>query len=159
MNKKISFLIIACLSAMLVSCAQNVSPNTYGASEVGVTSKVIPGVIVSKREVDIDAHTSAGGAAGAAAGAAAGGVAGATMGSSLSTGLIGAIGGAVVGGVAGNAIDKAVNHHKGYEYIIKLKDGSTVSVAQAHDVQLAVKQHVLVIYGAMTRVVPDTTAG
>lgn len=135
----------------LVGCAQNVSPNTYNGSEVGVVSKVKKGVVVSRRVVLIDNNSGAGGLAGAAAGAAGG----STLGSGASTNIVGAIGGAVVGGVIGNAVDKGLNQHKGYEYIIKLNDGQTISVVQSLDMHFAVKQRVMVIYGAMTRIIPD----
>lgn len=142
-------------SLLMVGCAQNVSPNTYQSGEVGVASRVVPGVVIAKRSVNIDANSGAGGLAGVAAGAAAG----STMGSSTSSNVVGAVGGAVVGGVAGNAIDKAVNHHQGYEYIIRLNKGRIISVVQEKDVQFRVNQRVLIIYGAMTRLIPDTTAG
>jgi outer membrane lipoprotein SlyB len=150
--KKVLPLVIAILLCPLISsCAQNVSPDTYQASEVGVASKVVPGVIIAKRTVNIDANSGAGGLAGLAAGAAAG----STVGGSTAGNVVGAVGGAVIGGVAGNAIDKAVNHHQGVEYIIKLKKGSTVSIVQTQDVQFEVSQHVLIIYGAMTRIISD----
>jgi outer membrane lipoprotein SlyB len=154
-NIKIIFgTIVAC--ALISGCAQNVSPNTYDASEVGTVSKVMPGVIISKRAVNIDANSGAGGLAGSIAGAAAGST---VIGGGIAGPIVGAVGGAVVGGLVGEALDKGLNHHNGYEYIIKLKDGATISVAQAAKTQFAVNQHVLIIYGAMTRIIPDTAAG
>lgn len=44
---------------------------------------------------------------------------------------------------------------RGYVYVIKLNSGAIVSVAQAEDLNLKVKQHVLVVYGKNTRVLPD----
>lgn len=154
MKKILSGLFAGLVCVFLSSCAQNVSSNTYQASEVGVASKVVSGVIVAKRPVKIDANSGAGGIAGMAAGAAAG----STVGGSAAGNVVAAVGGAVVGGVAGNAIDKAVNHHQGFEYIIKLKNAATISVVQAEDQTLHINQHVLIIYGAMTRIIPDTTA-
>ena len=139
--------------AWLSGCAQNVSSTTYNAGEVGVAAKVVPGVVLARRTVKIDGNSGAGGLAGAAAGAAAGsGVGGSTQGN-----IVGAIGGAVAGGLIGNAVDKGVNSQQGIEYIIKLKSGETISVVQAANVQFAPKQHILVIYGAMTRLVADNT--
>lgn len=153
MNKVLAILAAAIFCCFLTSCGVSVSPNTYQASEVGVASKVVPGVIVAKRPVNIDANSGAGGLAGIAAGAAAG----STVGSGTAGNVVGAVGGAVVGGLAGNAIDKAVNHQRGFEYIIKLKKGSTISVVQSEEQPFRVNQHVLIIYGAMTRLIPDTT--
>lgn len=146
-------LAIAVTCATLLGCAQNVSSTTYSTGEVGVAAKVVPGVVLSRRVVKIDGNSGAGGLAGAAAGAAAGsGVGGSTQGN-----IVGAIGGAVAGGLIGNAVDKGVNSQQGIEYIIKLKSGETISVVQAANVQFAPKQHILVIYGAMTRLVADNT--
>ncbi len=152
--KKI-FLLIAfsMLAALISSCAKNVSPNTYEASEAGVASKVVHGIIIGKRAVKIDANSGAGGLAGAAAGAAGG----SAIGGSDRSNIVGAVGGAVVGGVIGNAADKAINRHQGFEYIIQLKNGSTIAVTQVQELQFEVNQPVLVIYGAMTRIVPDST--
>ncbi|AHE66884.1 hypothetical protein [Legionella oakridgensis] len=44
---------------------------------------------------------------------------------------------------------------KGYEYVIRLNSGGIISVVQAEDIKLKNKQHILVIYGTHTRVVPD----
>jgi outer membrane lipoprotein SlyB len=150
MNKLLILFAIGA-SAFITGCAQNVSPNTYTGSEVGVVSKVKKGVILSRREVTIDNNSGAGGLAGAAAGAAGG----STLGNGVSTNVAGAVGGAVVGGLVGHAIDKGVNQHKGYEYIIKLEGGQTVSVVQTNQLKFKPHQRVLVIYGAMTRIVPD----
>ena len=141
-------LLVICLG--LNACAQNVSPNTYTTSDVGVASKVKKGVILSRRAVSVDNNSGVGGLAGAAAGA----TAGTMVGGSAATTVLGAIGGAVVGGVGGNMIDKGINHHQAYEYIIKLDGGQMISVTQVEDTQLQVHQHILVVYGLMTRIIP-----
>lgn len=150
---KLLWMIAIFIGIALCGCAQNVSPNTYTTGEVGVVSKVRQGVIVAKRVITIDNNSGIGGVAGVAGGAATGSMLGAS--SDTSTHVIGAIGGAIAGGLVGHGVDKAVNRHTGYEYIIKLDDKKIVSVIQEKSVQLAVGQHVLVIYGAMTRVIPD----
>lgn len=43
----------------------------------------------------------------------------------------------------------------GVVYVIKLNTGAIVSVAQKEDLKLKVKQHILVVYGKHTRVLPD----
>lgn len=135
----------------LTSCAKNISPNTYSGSEVGVVSKVKKGVIVSERAVSINNASGNGGIAGTVAGAAGG----AALGGNASTAVMGGVGGAVVGGVVGHVIDQGVNHHQGYEYIIRLQEGETVSVTQTEDLRFSPGQPVLVIYGAMTRIISD----
>ena len=48
-----------------------------------------------------------------------------------------------------------VDGGNGYEYVIRLNSGEIVSVAQAENMKFKPKQHVLVIYGSTTRVMPD----
>lgn len=153
MQKIMLFVTLAIFLGFLGGCAKNVSPHTYEASEAGVASKVLSGVVIGKRAVKVDANSGVGGLAGAGAGAAGG----SAIGGSMRGNVVGAIGGAVVGGLVGNAIDKGINSHKAFEYIIKLKNGSTISIAQVQEMQFELGQHVLVIYGAMTRIVPDNT--
>ncbi len=138
-------------AVLLAACAKP-NPNVYSAGEVGEAARVVPGVIVSKRLVEINGNTGIGAGVGAAGGA----VAGATIGASSAAHIGGGIGGALVGGLVGNVIDKAAHSGKGYEYIIKLKHGGTISVVQAPSVELAVGEPVLMIYGATTRIIPDT---
>ena len=149
MKKILLFICISCL--VLGGCTKNISPNTYDASEVGTANKVLSGKIIAKRPINIDVNSGIGGIAGATAA----GAAGSTIGNNGATHTIGAVGGAVAGGLVGNAIEKEIRKTKGYEYIIKLDNGSTISVAQVKDLPLSVNQQVLVIYGPTTRVVPD----
>lgn len=151
MKKFKGLTIFIILTGLISACAKNVSPNTYEAAEAGVASKVVHGTIVGKRAIKIDANSGVGGLAGAGAGA----IAGSTVGGSTRGNIAGAVGGAVLGGVIGNAVDKGVNRHKGFEYIIKLKNGSTIAIAQVQELQFEINQPVMVIYGAMTRIVPD----
>jgi len=48
-----------------------------------------------------------------------------------------------------------IDSGQGYVYVIKLNSGTIVSVAQSEDLKLKVKQHVLVVYGKHTRILPD----
>jgi outer membrane lipoprotein SlyB len=138
-------------SLLIGGCAGNVSPNSYDAAEAGIASKVVQGVIIGKRKVKIDGKGGVGGLAGAGMGA----VGGSAIGGGDRSHIAGAIGGAVLGGVIGDQIDKRINQHQAYEYIIRLKNGSTISIAQVQELEFAIHQPVLVIYGAMTRIVPD----
>ncbi len=151
--KKLFVIIIALTSAILAGCAGNVSPDTYESGEVGVVSRTHKGTIIAKRVINIDNPSGAGGLAGTVAGAAAGSM----IGGNTATNIVGATGGAVAAGIIGHQIDKAVNKRAGYEYIIKLQDDKTIAITQEKSIQLAVGQKVIVIYGAMTRIVPDNT--
>jgi len=153
--KKILLLpiLIGMVCFALCNCIHNVSPNTYTHGEIGIAAKVNKGVIISKRIINIESTSGIGGVAGAVGG----GAAGSMIGGSTATNVVGAVGGAVVAGVVGHELDKAINRHTGYEYIIKLDDGKTISIAQEKSIQLAIGQKVLIIYGATTRIVPDDT--
>jgi outer membrane lipoprotein SlyB len=146
-----------CLLASYISifflsgCARNISPNTYTGNSVGTVQLVKPGVILAKRTITIDNTTPIGVLGGATAGAAAGSL----IGGNTAVNVIGAVGGVVIGGAVGNTVDKAINTHTGTEYIIKLDAGPTISVVQTEELQLSIKQHVLVLYGEMTRIISD----
>ncbi len=143
-----------CVSLLtLTACSRNLSPNNYYGHDVGVASKVLHGTIISKRVVKINNASGIG----TLAGATAGGAAGSMIGTHAATNVVGAVGGVLVGGAAGYVVDKAVNSSEGYEYIIKLTNGHTISVVQAMDIQFNVNQRVLVIYGEMVRIIPDDT--
>lgn len=151
--KKPLIVSLCLIVAMLSGCGRDISTNTYQAMETGVASKVLYGVVIAQRPVTINISNNVGGLAGTAAGAAGG----SAVGGSGRSNIVGAIGGAVAGGIVGHALDKATSLKKGMEYIIRLKDSSTISVTQGQDLHLSVGQRVLIIYGATTRVVPDET--
>lgn len=152
--KKILIVTLLSISiGLITACALNVSPHTYQACETGVASKVLAGVIIGKRAVNVDANSGVGGLAGAGIGAAGG----SAMGSSAHSNIAGAIGGAVLGGVVGNALEKTIHRHKAFEYIINLNNGSTISITQVQELEFSVGQPVLIIYGETTRIVPDNT--
>lgn len=151
MKKLYILIIISMISSLVTGCGMNVSPNTYDACEAGVASKAVHGTVIGKRRVNIDARGGVGGLAGTAAGA----IGGSAIGGGDRAHLLGAVGGAVLGGVIGNAIDKKVNTHQAYEYIVRLRSGSTISVAQAQELEFQINQPVMVIYGPTTRIVPD----
>ena len=46
----------------------------------------------------------------------------------------------------------------GFEYVVRLSNGSIISVVQSENIKLKNNQHILVIYGANTRVVPDNSS-
>jgi outer membrane lipoprotein SlyB len=48
-----------------------------------------------------------------------------------------------------------VEGDRGYEYVIRLNTGEIVSIAQAESLKFKPNQHVLVVYGNTTRVMPD----
>lgn len=141
------------VASLLAACSPSVSPNTYSGSDVGVASRVIKGTVIGIRPITIQQNTGLG----AIGGGVAGGAAGSMIGGTTAAHVAGAAGGAVVGGLIGNEAEKHLSKEQGYEYIIQINNNSIISVAQAQDLKLSLKQHVLVIYGATTRIVPDNT--
>ncbi|HLB57338.1 MAG TPA: hypothetical protein VJL60_00830 [Gammaproteobacteria bacterium] len=153
MKNLIASITLTLFAFFAAGCAQNVSPNTYSAAEVGSTSKVTSGVVISKRLVNLNTSSNVGGVAGTIAGAGAG----SAIGGSAASNIVGAVGGAVIGGLLGSTIDKSINTQQGYEYIVKLKTGKTISVVQNLEMQFEVHQHVFVVDGPRAHLIADTT--
>jgi outer membrane lipoprotein SlyB len=156
--KKFLFMPSLFLCSLLMSVPSMASSfNTYQAAEVGVANNVVPGVIIAKRIVTIEDNSGIG----TVAGAVAGGAGGSVIGGGTASHIAGAVGGAIVGGILGNVIDSGVNRRHGFEYFIRLRNGSTISVVQNLKVNYLLKQRVLVIYGMYgngTRIIPDYNA-
>jgi outer membrane lipoprotein SlyB len=121
--KKITQSILVVASAVLLAhCSKSLPPGDYDANEVGKVKKVIPGTIVSLREVRLHNKKAE-----------------SMLNNPAEPGYA----------------DNSLNHSHGMEYVIRLNSGGIISVVQAESVKLKPKQHVLVIYGENTRVVPD----
>lgn len=110
---------------LLGACSKDIAPGDYDATEVGQIKKVVPGVVLSKRAVNI--HNKS------------------TDNVPVTT---------ATPSVPTDSDNRIVRSH-GFEYVVRLNSGAIISVVQTEDVQLKAKQHVLVIYGNNTRVVPD----
>lgn len=121
----INILMICCLS--LTACTKNITPGDYDASEVGKIKKVVPGVIISKRPVNIHNKVA----------------------ESTSTTIENN------SAATTDSDNNVTTRSHGYEYVIRLNSGAIISLVQTEDVQLKTKQHILVIYGNNTRVVPN----
>ena len=140
------------LVMFLVSgCAPNISPDSYAVGSVGQVNRVVRGIIISARSVDISGTSGVGTATGFAAGAAGG----AALGGDPAGMALGAIGGAIVGGVAGAMTEEALTSQMGMEYIVETERGALMTVVQGSDNPLSVGQKVLVVYGTRSRIIPD----
>lgn len=157
------FLLLTVFSSalfLLSGCAPSIGGNDYSVSGTGQVSETLPGVIVAKRVVkvnakspehenDIGVGTVAGGVAGGVLGSQIGGGKGAIV-----AGTLGAVGGAV----AGHFAEKKLTEQEGYEYQVKLDDGRLLTLSQGKTPDLLVGQRVLMIVptnGGRSRVVPD----
>ncbi|MDR3224195.1 MAG: glycine zipper 2TM domain-containing protein [Holosporales bacterium] len=139
MTKKL----VTCLLGVVVltGCGgSDFSGDKYDSRNAGEVSRTDDGVIVSTRKVQIKPDDSI---AGTALGAVGGGLIGSAFGGGHYKYLTAAAG-AIAGGVAGNAI--ATRPEEGLEYMVKLDNGSTVSVAQGMTPVLSIGQRVRVIY-------------
>lgn len=113
----------------LSGCSSKSSPGNYDVSEIGKVNKVVPGVIISMRPVNIRN----------------------AEGSSLAV----PDNSNLVNTPDANNVYVDSNANHGFEYIIKLNSGAIVSVVQVEDLHLKVNQKILVIYGRTIRVVAD----
>lgn len=156
MNKSKKLLLAATLafSATLLSgCVSESSGQVYKRSEVKQAQIVQRGTIKSIRPVKIQGKESNFGI-GTIGGAALGGIAGGSIGHGLGSAAA-AVGGALLGGMAGNAVEGKVREENGIEIIVRLDNGTEVSVVQAADQAFSVGQHVKVVgSGENVRVSP-----
>jgi outer membrane lipoprotein SlyB len=144
---------VMAVAACLSGCKQNVSPDTYSVGSVGQVNRVIRGTIISARPVEIAGTQGVGSTAGAAAGA----VAGSGIGGGTRSNIVGAIGGAVVGGVAGAMIEGSATKQNGMEYVVETENGALLTIVQGADSVLNVGLPVLVMHGAQSRVIADSS--
>jgi outer membrane lipoprotein SlyB len=124
----ISFLVV--IFCLLISAcgSKDVAPGDYDASEVGKIKKVVPGVIISKRPVNIHIKSAE------------------NLATSPDNNAI---------PTPPADTDNSLVRSRGYEYVIRLNSGTIISIVQTEDVRLKTQQRILVIYGNNTRVVPD----
>lgn len=144
----------ACLVlALLTGCSQP-GQNRYGYEDVGRTSVVTFGTVISEREVDITGKNSG---LGAGVGALGGGLGGSYIGRGGGS-LAGLLAGAVIGGVAGALAEQAASDHKGVEYTITTEKGDTLTLVQnLNKDEQPVKPHhrcMIQTSGAYLRVLP-----
>ncbi len=116
---KLSTLVIA--TALLSSCAKDLSPNTVVSSDTA--GIVYEGTVISARNVTVKDSDELGSSPGL--GTLAGGVGGGVLGSQLGKGkgsTLGAVGGVVGGAVLGTLLEDQLKTSTGVEYLVKLND-------------------------------------
>ena len=107
--------------------------------------------MVSARPIKVSTQNGAG----TAIGGIAGGIAGSQIGGGHTAHQLGAVGGAILGGFAGNAAQEGLTSQQGYEYIVRLDNGNTVSTTQGADVLLNPGQRCQIIFGNPARIIPN----
>ncbi len=153
MTRSLKICLVLSSLTLLAACGgTDYSPNTYASGAAQSSSKVDAGIVIGFREVIISAN----GTVGAVTGGAAGGVLGSQAGSSNLDNALGGVIGSAVGSIVGSTIEHVTGDTKGWEYIVKKRNGDMLSVTQTEPKPLALGQKVLVINGAQqSRVIPD----
>jgi outer membrane lipoprotein SlyB len=119
-------IISTCLAlALLTGCTQP-GQSRYGYQDVGQSTTVVFGTVISEREVDITGQNTG---VGATAGALGGALGGSYIGNGGGS-LAGMLAGAVIAGVAGHMAEQAVSDHRGIEYVITIEKGETITIVQ-----------------------------
>ena len=156
-NRFFQLVTLCAVAALTSGCARQISPNVYKASHVGEASRTYSGVVVSMRTVEVEeGERLEENGLGLMGGGLAGGVAGSFVGKGH--GNVAAAGlGAVLGAVGGALLEKEVKKQNAYEYVVKLTDGSALTVVQGMDTQFQIGQKVLVIVSnqGRSRVIAD----
>ena len=151
MNKFSLLLALPVVVAGLSGCASDINSNYYSTGSVGQLSQAQGCTVVSVRPIKVSTQN----VAGTAIGSIAGGIAGSQIGGGSTAHLLGAVGGAILGGFAGDAAQQGLTSQQGYEYIVRLDNGNTVSTTQGTDVLLNPGQRCQIIFGNKARVIPN----
>lgn len=151
MNKYALLLALPLTAAGIAGCASDIDSNYYSTGSVGQVSQAQGCTVVSVRPIKVSTQNGAG----TAIGGIAGGIAGSQIGGGNTAHLLGAVGGAILGGFAGNAAQEGLTSQQGYEYIVRLDNGNTVSTTQGADVLLNPSQRCQIIFGNPARIIPN----
>lgn len=151
MNKYALLLALPLTAAGIAGCASDIDSNYYSTGSVGQVSQAQGCTVVSVRPIKVSTQN----VAGTAIGGIAGGIAGSQIGGGNTAHLLGAVGGAILGGFAGNAAQEGLTSQQGYEYIVRLDNGNTVSTTQGADVLLNPGQRCQIIFGNPARIIPN----
>ena len=151
MNKYALLLALPLTAAGIAGCASDIDSNYYSTGSVGQVSQAQGCTVVSVRPIKVSTQNGAG----TAIGGIAGGIAGSQIGGGNTAHLLGAVGGAILGGFAGNAAQEGLTSQQGYEYIVRLDNGNTVSTTQGADVLLNPGRRCQIIFGNPARIIPN----
>ena len=151
MNKYALLLALPLTAAGIAGCASDIDSNYYSTGSVGQVSQAQGCTVVSVRPIKVSTQNGAG----TAIGGISGGIAGSQIGGGNTAHLLGAVGGAILGGFAGNAAQEGLTSQQGYEYIVRLDNGNTVSTTQGADVLLNPGQRCQIIFGNPARIIPN----
>ena len=150
MKKIVMLSSVLCCGVLLLSgCARNISANVYDARSLDGEGMIShPCTVVSVRVVAVEEgdyleDNKTGALMGGVAGGLAGNMIGGGRGRTIATGI-----GALAGAFGGALAEKALKSQNGYEYVVRLQDGSMRTVVQGMDTKLQPGQAALLIEGA-----------
>lgn len=135
----------------LTGCMPSLSPDTYNAYGANQVNPAVKGVVTSVRVVKMEGTNSGVGTLG---GGAAGAIAGSTIGAGRGS-ILAAVGGGLLGAGLGYAAEKRLTCQQGLEYVIRTCGGQYLTIVQGCNPTFQKGQHVMVLYGEKSRVVPD----
>lgn len=143
--KRYTLPVVLMLSLVFVTgCKHRSHSHSYSYSHVGHVSTSEPAVIVSVRQVILEAE---GGVHNNPTGTVLGAVTGGAIGSTIGSGRgndAAIIGGAIVGGIIGSEVERESKTSYGMEYTIRLKrSGRMLTVVQGRSYQFRPGDHVL----------------
>ena len=136
----------ACAAALLTTgCAPKLGGSDYNVANVGDISRSLPGVVISKRVIQIHASDPSKPGIGAGVGAGAGALAGSAVGNGKGNLLAMGIGG-VAAAFAGHYVEQSLTHQEGFEYQVRMdKTGEVLAIAQGAEPNIPVGGLVYVV--------------
>lgn len=149
----------ACIAALITTgCAPKLGGSDYSVANVGDISNSWPGIVISKRVVQINASDPSEPGVGAIAGAGAGSLVGSTIGQGKGS-VLGIAAGGLAGAFGGHFAEQAMTHQEGFEYRVRMEDtGAIKTIAQGAEPNIAVGAPVYIVENTRTlgrsRIVP-----
>ncbi|MBU4317300.1 MAG: glycine zipper 2TM domain-containing protein [Proteobacteria bacterium] len=138
------FVIAALVAGLCASCASSRSANVYSRNQARQAQTVQMGVVESVKSVLIEGTKTP---LGTIAGGALGGVAGSAVGGGKGAQLMTVVG-VIAGAAAGTAAEEGITRKQGLEIIVRLDNGTLLSVVQEADVAFQAGDYVKIITGS-----------
>lgn len=157
-NRFLTVLAITAAMAMSVSsCARQISPGVYEGQHVGVAAYTRTGTVQSARVVIVqEDELLQDNVIGMGVGGVAGGLVGDAVVGGGWGGVAATVGGALAGATIGAMAQRTAQRQQAMEYIVRLDDGSMVTIVQGLQPQIPVGRRVYVQTGVKggARVLP-----
>lgn len=141
----------ACAAALLTTgCAPKLGGSDYSVANVGDISRSLPGVVISKRVIQINATDPSQPGTGAGVGGVTGALAGSTIGQGNGSLLAMGIGG-LAGAFAGHFAEQGLTHQEGFEYQVRMeRTGEVLTIGQGAEPNIPVGAPVYIVENMRT---------